>query len=107
MNAWRGVVVQVTLILAMLAITLVAMFRGANDGLLHLLVGALCTAFGTVVAKARTDAGGGDGSGLTMRPPAPRVSLPPNDSQRRALAMAYVLGAALLFASVLLFEVPR
>lgn len=101
MIAWRGVVVQVVLILSMLAITLVALFKGVGDGILHLLVGALCTAFGSVVAKARTDAGGSDGGSFTMRPPSMAPEKRSDPPLARRTAEAAIL-AVLVLASLLL-----
>ncbi len=111
--AWRGVVVQLALIFSALTISLVALVAAPVTGhdLLLLTVGALCTAMGAVITRARTDAGGADGGGgFTQRPPAmsatTKVEIPgPPPNVRRSSTAALVARdgviAALLLASLL------
>jgi hypothetical protein len=110
MSAWRGVVVQLSLIFSALAISLCALILApvAGHDLLLLTVGALCTAMGNAIARARTDAGGSDGgSGFTARPP-PLVTHTTTDvttTNRRTVAAKVArdgILAALLFAAGLL-----
>jgi hypothetical protein len=96
-----GVIVQLALIFSALAIVLVGLIfqPTTSHDITVMLVGALCTAIGMVVTRARQDAaGGGDGGmGTSIRPPRMvDITNPPPAIKRAALGVVIAMAAVLL-----------
>jgi hypothetical protein len=103
---WRGALVQIWMSTCMLIVTMTALLIHTESGIVQILCGAMATAYGAMMMRAKIDAGndtgGYGGGGQSMR--APRiVDVSPPPQMKVQAQTRWALGAGLAaIAAVLL-----
>jgi hypothetical protein len=104
---WRGALVQMWMSTCMLIVTMTALLIRTESGIVQILCGAMATAYGAMMMRAKIDAGSNDGGGYTggqsMR--APRIvdaTPPPQIKAQAQTRLALGAGLAAVAAVLLL-----
>jgi len=109
MLAWRGTILQLTAMVCLTTVALVAMALHAGESLQYTITGGLVGALGGLLTRGKLDAASGT-DGTSLRPPPTRI-LPPTDpppsTRNRQLREALVFAFGLLAIIAVMSAHPR